>query len=41
MLEKKRVKCSKDKAFRERGKDGSVEVDEETLGGGGVSFRKR
>jgi hypothetical protein len=41
MLEKKRVKCSKDKAFREQGEDGFTEVDEETLGGGGVSFRER
>ena len=40
MLEKKRAKRSKDKAFRERGEDGFMEADEETLGGGGVSFRK-
>ena len=41
MLEKKRVKRSKNKAFRERGEDGFKEADEETLRGGGVSFRKR
>ena len=41
MLEKKRVKRGKNKAFGERGEDGSMEADEETLGGGGVSFRKR
>jgi len=41
MLEKKRVKRENDRAFRERGEEGFVEVDESTLMGGGDSFRQR
>lgn len=38
-LEKKRVKRENDKAFRERGDDAGLEVDEGTLMGGGDSFQ--
>lgn len=41
MLEKKRVKREKDKSFRERGDDGFMEADDNTLMGGGDSFKQR
>jgi len=41
MLEKKRAKRENDKTFRERGDDGFVEADDNTLMGGGDSFRAR
>lgn len=41
MLEKKRAKRDNDKAFRERGDDGFIEADDNTLMGGGDSFRQR
>lgn len=41
MLEKKRVKRENDKTFRERGDDGLMETDDNTLMGGGDSFRQR
>lgn len=41
MVEKKRVKRENDKAFREKGDDGFMETDENTLMGGGDSFKQR
>jgi hypothetical protein len=41
MVEKKRVKRENDKAFRERGDDGLMETDDNTLMGGGDSFKQR
>ena len=41
MLEKKRAKRESDKSFREKGDDGFMETDENTLMGGGDSFKQR
>ena len=41
MLEKKRAKRESDKTFRERGDDGFVEADDNSLMGSGDSFKDR